>query len=195
MNRKSVFVLALLITLAVCMFTSSCKAGDTSNPTVSPVDNVGDAKRHETFFSWTDLIKSSEGIVIGWVGEVIEASTPADDFGSVITEISIEETIKGTFKPGDSFRLFQTAYVRQDPLVQNGEEVLLFLTPYSSPQMQDGNTFRCMGLFDGHYKIREGKVFDSFVANGSKKTVDNKIWGVDNRLDSIRAMLVKAVAK
>lgn len=215
MNRKSVFVLALLVTLAVSIFTSSCtpaivgnspngenqvhesrETNDASNPTtVSTLDNYIDAKRNEAFFSWMDLIKSSEQIVIGQVGEVVEKNLPEGDWGYFVTEITIKESIKSTFKPGDSICLFQTAYVRQDPLVQKGEEVLLFLTPYINPRLKNGNTFRCMGLFDGQYKIREGKVFDSFVANGSKKTVDNKIWGVDNRLDSIRAMLVKAVAK
>jgi len=79
-----------------------------------------------------------------------------------IREIKVTEIIKGTIDK--KITLLQTLS-EQDPEVKEDDDVLLFLKKYDGPVHDDGNTYTCVGLGQGQYKINDNKFEPTFKLN------------------------------
>lgn len=198
MNKRMLIPCSVAL-LIVCAVVAGVLLGDKSSSdpqseaTAASLNPDGiHVKRSEGFSSWEEIAQDSPFIIIAEVGLRIDTAVVdgAEGLRFPITELRVTNAIKGDISIGDSIRLIQTADIAEDPLVSEGECVLLFLERFSGPQTDDPDTYVCNGLFDGHYIIQDNRVMESYSAPdslGRVKLQDGKLWGVDNRLDAVVA--------
>jgi len=133
----------------------------------------GDALLVENYTSVDDLIKDSPIIVIGVVNNKAEEITYGEvDFR--LTQFNVETAVRGTVP--ESINIFQTK-IYEDPALQSGKKMILFLGEYEGPVTEDA--YRIRGLYQGQYKIEGTKVV---------KNEDNKLAGSEV-LESLDALI------
>jgi hypothetical protein len=172
-----ILLICMIVSISVSGF-SACTS-DLAGPTneyVKPV--MAHVSRVEDYKSIDDIIKDSPIIVCGVV-----ASKNKDfmdgEMSYALTEFRIETTIRGELP--EKIDIFQI-YAYEDPYLQEGSRMVLFLTPYSSRLAQ--GVYRLKGLFQGQYKIASDKV---------TKTNDNKITGYEI-VSNIETLTSKALS-
>ncbi len=195
--KKRMLVLCSVALLIVCAVVAGVLLDDKdadspqSEAAAASVNSDGiHVKRSDAFSSWEEITKDSPFIIVAEVGHRIDTAVVegAEELKFPITELRVTDPIKGGMSIGDSIRLIQTADIAEDPLVSEGERVLLFLERFSGPQTDDPDAYVCNGLFDGHYIIKNNQVTESYAAPdslGRVKMQDGKLWGVDPRLDAV----------
>ncbi len=164
-----------------------------------PEDERIHVKVNKSFSSWEGITADSDFIVVASVGELKEVATveQGDGWYFPITELTVLDSLKGNLPEGANIDLLQTRYVAEDPPVQEGETVLLFLKKFSGPQTDDPNTYVCNGLYGGHYKIQGERVVESYIRDGdpgNSMVKDGKLWGVEPKLSAVTSTVESLVA-
>lgn len=73
------------------------------------------------------------------------------------TKVKITKVLKGRFDD-ENIQILQIV-CDNDPRIEPGEEVVLFMNKYDGPICD--NCYICVGLYQGHYKIENNKIIPS----------------------------------
>jgi hypothetical protein len=133
----------------------------------------GDVVLVENYASVDDLIKDSPTIVIG----VVDDKSEEIKYGEVtfrLTQFKVDTTVRGTTP--DTINILQTK-ISQDPALQSGKKMILFLGKYIGPVTEDA--YRIRGLYQGQYEIEGTRV----VKNKNNKLAGNEV------LESLDALI------
>ncbi len=204
-NRKkwlsvlaTVIVVALIGVAGMMIANRATRNGPAVNDAI-PAEERIHVVVNKSFSSWEGITADSDFIVVASVGELKEVATVdrADGWYFPITELTVLDSLKGNLPEGANIDLLQTRYVAEDPPVQEGETVLLFLKKFSGPQTDDPNTYVCNGLYNGHYKIQDQCVVASYIQAGEAGNAvfqDGKLWGVEPKLEAVKNTIESLVA-
>jgi hypothetical protein len=132
----------------------------------------------------SELIKDSPVIVVAQVSNhQTQITYQGVDF--VKTGVNVKQVLKGANLAGKEITLLQTV-CDEDPTVEKGSTVLLFLEAYDGPVTE--NAYVCKGLYQGQYKV-SGDTFAPVKSGNSDLASDLKSLGNLNSLTSqIQAM-------
>lgn len=123
-----------------------------------------------------DLIANSDAIVEA-VATSDNSSLQYLKANFVQTKLDVKKVFKGIeIIDGKQVTLLQTQMV-EDPIVNPGERVLLFLKRYEGPITSE-KAFISQGLYQGHYKIKGEDIEPSFnllepAINSSKSAINS----------------------
>lgn len=132
----------------------------------------------------SDLTKDSQAVVIAQVTDhQTQLTYQGVDF--VKTGVNVKKVLKGSDLAGKEITLLQTVCA-EDPTVEKGSTVLLFLDTYDGPVTE--NAYVCKGLYQGQYKV-SGDTFAPVESGNSGLASDMKSLGNLTSLTSqIQAM-------
>jgi len=162
MKRTLTLILTLVLIISGFTYIKFYK-----NPGINDIYSkpLADGKVSFVPKNFSDLINNSQVIVEA------EATDNRKEFSYlkanfVQTDLKIKKIYKGTsLVNGNNIWLLQTLMM-QDPIIKNGEKVLLFLDKYEGPVTSD-ETFVLKGLYQGHYKIINDEIRPSFPLTGT----------------------------
>jgi hypothetical protein len=125
------------------------KQGNQTHTTIS-----GGTAWIETFNSVDEITYNSQVIVIGTVNG---GNSKLSYYGLAysLTEFKVETVMKGSV--AETINILQTVMV-QDPLICEGDKMILFLMPTAPPFVSLNNVYYINGCFQGQYKIIEHKL-------------------------------------
>lgn len=141
----------------------------------------------DVFNTINELAESSPVVVVGQIknnGKPFEYSS-ATFFEFQVQVKSIYRDTEGVLTKNGTITLLQNDIDEVDPLVKKGEKVLLFLTKYEGPVIE--NAYRIVGLYQGHFKIdNSGNLITVGNKNPHKieKTTIPKLSSLDKVLEN-----------
>ena len=152
------YIIFFLISLVIAIATTSMKLS--RNKIANAAGAAYNAKNLEQLISDSPLII---------VGDVVEEKEPIKEDGVKykVSKVNVVEILKGNILlNSDNINLMQMD-IPQDPAVEKGERVLLFLEQYKGKSYYDG--YVCVGLGQGYYTIKNKKVEPSSSLSYSLK--------------------------
>ena len=188
---KRFSLLIFLVVIFLLAFLSSCASKSSLiNYTTFEAQSIK-VKLSKIYYSWGDITEDSQIIVIAKVDKLVHNVDLPDieDLYFPISELTVIESLKGELETGAIFQLAQVAPIAEDPIVQEGQTLLLFLKHFTGPQTNDPNTYTCMGMYQGHYIIEGKHITPSYLPPYNTVDTSLEIWGVEPRTDIIVPML------
>ncbi|NLZ49620.1 MAG: hypothetical protein GX895_12755 [Clostridiales bacterium] len=161
---KRYYIIFSVISLIIVIITTSIKLSKNKMATAAggtyTVNNID------------QLISDSPLIIVGDVGEEKE-TIKEDGVKYKVSQINVVEILKGDIMVNsDGIKLMQMD-IPQDPAVEKGKRVLLFLKQYKSKNFQDG--YICVGLGQGCYVIENKKLKpSSSISNSLKNSIEDQ---------------------
>lgn len=175
MTRKY-YIIFLVISIVIAIGTSSIKISKNRIMAAS-----GKSYNAETI---EQLVEDSPMIIIGEVSANKE-NIKEKGVNYKVSEVEIEEILKGNILLDTKSVKVMQMNIPHDPVVKEGEKVLLFLERYKGQAVNDG--YVCVGLSQGYYKIKNDNVEPSATLSYSlKKSFE------DNKKDIIEYVRMKA---
>jgi hypothetical protein len=158
------YIIFLVISLIISIATASIKMSKNKVMAISGKSyNAGSIEQ---------LVEDSPMIIIGEVvGE--KDSVKEKKISYKVSEVKVVEILKGNILLDSECVNVMQMDIAQDPAVNEGEKVLLFLEAYKGQEFNDG--YVCVGLSQGYYKIKSNKVEPSGTLSYSfKKSMEDK---------------------
>lgn len=113
----------------------------------------------EVFNDINDLAEGAPVVIVGQ----IKTDSKSFEYSSAIffeSQVQVKDIYRdsqGELKKNGTITLLQNDIDEVDPIVKKGEKVLLFLTKYEGPVIEDA--YRVVGLYQGHFKVnKDGKL-------------------------------------
>ncbi|MDP4088986.1 MAG: hypothetical protein Q8930_06905 [Bacillota bacterium] len=108
--------------------------------------------------SLQQLVKDSPLIIVGEVTEK-KQDVKVNKVKYILSEVRIMEALKENMLLNSDVIGVMQMNNRQDPVVKQGEKVLLFLEPYGDTEVENG--YVCVGLCQGYYRFQKEQVVPS----------------------------------
>ena len=161
---KKYYIIFLIISIIITIATSSIKLS--KNRIMA-----GSAKSFK-LDSIEQLVENSPLIIIGEVKGKKDA-IKENKVSYKVSEVEISEILKGnTLFDNETLQIMQMS-VSQDPVVKEGEKVLLFLEKYKGASVENG--YVCVGLGQGYYKIKDKSIEPAVTLSYAlKKSIESK---------------------
>ena len=153
-----VLIMFLLISILGLNFTIN-KINDSKKLGGLKIDTIPE--------SLSSLTEDSDSIVLG----IPEEEPTIIEYGDAtfyLTKVNVEENYSNNEL--ESFTLLQT-YSEEDPIVSPNEPLILFLSKYSGPIIDDSNVYVCTSLGYSQYSIEDNTIIPALKDDISTKIV------------------------
>lgn len=158
------YIIFFVVSLIIAITTTSMKVS--KNKIAAVAGEAYNAKSLE------QLISDSPLIIVGDVVEEKE-SIKEDGIKYKVSKVNVDEILKGDILLNSNNINLMQMDIPQDPAVEKGERVLLFLKQYKGKNYYDG--YVCVGLGQGYYTIKNEKVEPSSnLAYSLKKSIEEQ---------------------
>lgn len=158
------YIIFFVISLIIAIATTSMKLS--KNKIATAAGGTYNAKNLD------QLISDSPLIIIGNVVEEKE-TIKEDSVRYKVSNVKVVEILKGNILLSSDYISLMQMGIAQDPAVEKGEKVLLFLQKYQGKSYYDG--YVCVGLGQGYYTIKNKKVVPSSSLSYSlKKSIEEQ---------------------
>jgi len=133
--------------------------------------NITSLKLSSEFSTFDIILESSPIVIIGTVKSSNDEFV-YDEMEFAITQVKVTDSVRGTDKKEKIINILQTKS-QEDPFLQKGDKVLLFLSEYEGPITE--NAYVINGLYQGHFKIKGDNIYKFDKNVKEKKSTENLV--------------------
>lgn len=169
MKKEIIIIMSILIICCLSYVLVNSKKLSDNTTVISEISENSEMIHGKVAFyaeSLEEVVDKSTVIIDATVGTKIKEIEVGPGFTFVITEVKVNEVIKGNgVNKDDTLYIIQTKNLIEDPILENESNKILFLNKYENNEYSNNtNTYACVGGYQGIYNIND----DGTISNSLK---------------------------